>query len=259
MAVWIFLRGLNREASHWGNFPAAFERAIVGAKVIALDLPGNGALRHVPSPLSISQMVTHCRSELVRLGTKPPYHVLAISMGAMVASQWATEAPSEIAAAVLINTSFRPFSPFYARLRPETYGHLLGMALPGVSPQSVERSVLQLTSNHPERHEVAVAEWLSIREQRPVRKSNVLRQLFAAARFKASGERPAAPVLLLGSCQDRLVNVECTLAIARHWNCPVALHPDSGHDLPLDDTTWVVQQVQNWLDEGPVFSPAISA
>jgi pimeloyl-ACP methyl ester carboxylesterase len=259
MAVWIFLRGLNREASHWGSFTAEFEQAIADAKVIALDLPGNGALRHVSSPLSISQIVTHCRSELGRLGTKPPYHVLAISMGAMVASQWATETPAEIAAAVLINTSFRPFSPFYARLRPINYGHLLGMALPGASPQSLEQAVLQLTSNHPERHEAAVAEWISIHKQRPVRKSNALRQLLAAARFKASRERPATPVLLLGSCQDRLVNIECTLAIARHWNCPVALHPDSGHDLPLDDAVWVIQQVQNWLTEGPVFTPAISA
>jgi hypothetical protein len=26
------------------------------------------------------------------------------------------------------------------------------------------------------------------------------------------------------------------------------LHPDAGHDLPLDDGVWVSQQVKDWLN-----------
>jgi pimeloyl-ACP methyl ester carboxylesterase len=25
------------------------------------------------------------------------------------------------------------------------------------------------------------------------------------------------------------------------------LHPDAGHDLPLDDPEWIIQQIRNWL------------
>jgi len=79
-----------------------------------------------------------------------------------------------------------------------------------------------------------------------VRASNALRQLVAAARFSASRQTPQCPVLLLGSERDGLVNVQCTRAIAQHWGSPMALHPDAGHDLPLEDPQWVIQQVQRW-------------
>ena len=81
-----------------------------------------------------------------------------------------------------------------------------------------------------------------------MRAANALRQLLAAARFRASTQAPACPVLLLGSEHDGLVNVQCTRAIARRWGSTVALHPDAGHDLPLDDPQWVINQVRQWLD-----------
>ena len=45
MDTWILLRGLTREASHWGAFAGDFQTALPQAKVVALDLPGNGQLR----------------------------------------------------------------------------------------------------------------------------------------------------------------------------------------------------------------------
>lgn len=248
MAVWIFLRGLTRETAHWGSFPALFQCTLPGTQVIPLDLPGNGTLHQQSSPLSIAAMVDYCRAELPRLGHPPPYHVLAMSMGAMVAAQWACAEPREVAASVLINTSFRPFNPMRERLRPHNYGTVLRMLLTQPSDLTLERAVLRLTSNHPEQHEADIANWVAIRQQRPVRAKNAMRQLVAAARFKASMRGPTSPVLLLGSTQDQLVNVRCTLAIARHWGCPVVLHPDAGHDLPLDDPAWVVQQLGHWLE-----------
>jgi pimeloyl-ACP methyl ester carboxylesterase len=259
MAMWIFLRGLSREASHWGGFAVEFERAIPQAQVLAMDLPGNGALRHIASPLSIAQLVIHCREELQRRGIPPPYHVLAVSMGAMVAAQWACDAPAEIAAAVMINTSFKPFSPFHARLRPENYGRLLRMMLPGTSAQTLETTVLELTSNAPKCHKNVLPQWVGIRQSNPVTLSNTLRQLVAAARYRAPARRPESPVLLLGSSRDKLVNVQCMHDIARHWNCALALHPQAGHDLPLDDPQWVIQKVSEWLTENVAFSPATFA
>ncbi|MFZ2306414.1 MAG: alpha/beta hydrolase [Rhodoferax sp.] len=244
--TWVFLRGLTRESAHWGGFPQAFLHALPDTNVVVLDLPGNGILHQQRSPLSIAPLVDFCRTELLRQGHAPPYQVLAMSMGAMVTAQWAHTAPQELAGAVLINTSFRPFNPIYQRLRPRNYGRLLRMLLLRPSDETLERTVLQITSNRANQHPDALANWIAIRQRHPVRAGNALRQLVAAARFRANPQAPSCPVLLLGSERDGLVNVQCTRAIAQHWGSPMALHPDAGHDLPLDDPEWVIQQVQRW-------------
>jgi pimeloyl-ACP methyl ester carboxylesterase len=246
-STWVFLRGLTRESAHWGDFPHSFQRALPACEVVVLDLPGNGVLHQQQSPWSIAPMVEFCRAELLRQGFAPPYHVLAMSMGAMVAAQWAHTAPQELAGAVLINTSFRPFNPFYQRLRPGNYGRLVRLMVLRPSDDALEQEVLHMTSNHGDRHRQALAEWVAIRHLHPVRAGNAFRQLVAAARFSASRQAPQCPVLLLGSDRDGLVSAQCTRTIAQHWGAPVALHPDAGHDLPLDDPQWVVRQVHQWL------------
>lgn len=250
-STWVLLRGLTRCSAHWGNFPQTLAKALPGARVVLLDLPGNGTLHHQTSPTTITALVDFCRAELRRQGIGGPIHLLAMSMGAMVAAQWAHDAPQELAGAVLINTSFRPFSPFFQRLRPRNYAPLLRVALPGASAGVREQTVLRLTSNRPADHASDVVRWQQIRQQHPVSTPNALRQLLAAACFRASMQPPACPVLLLGSAQDGLVNVQCSRAIARHWGAPLALHPSAGHDLPLDDPEWVVDQVRQWLSQGP--------
>jgi len=143
--TWIFLRGLTRESRHWGDFVGQFQQTLPGSRVVALDLPGNGPLNHLRSPLRVPDMVAHCRDQLASSNIKPPYHVLAMSLGAMVAVAWADAHPQEVAANVLINTSMRPFSPFYQRLRPANYGTLLQLVLSGATPEVWARTVLRLT------------------------------------------------------------------------------------------------------------------
>src|SRR6476646_2595189 len=87
--TWILLRGLARERAHWGAFPALLHERLGDATVVALDLPGNGCLNRQASPTRIALMTQQCRDEAARLGLAPPYHLLAISMGAMVAIDWA--------------------------------------------------------------------------------------------------------------------------------------------------------------------------
>ncbi|MDO8778412.1 MAG: alpha/beta hydrolase, partial [Burkholderiaceae bacterium] len=131
---WILLRGLTRESRHWGDFGAQFQHALPGSQVLALDLPGNGVLSWQRSPLRVQDMVAHCRAELAQRGVNSPYRVLAMSLGAMVAVAWAETYPQELAAMVLINTSLRPFSAFYQRLRPANYAALLRLAALGGTP-----------------------------------------------------------------------------------------------------------------------------
>ena len=242
--TWVFLRGLARESRHWGNFVSTFQH-VLPSQVIALDLPGNGHLNHQRSPLSVQAMVMHCRAELALRGLKPPYQVLAISLGGMVAVAWSQTYPEEIAAQVLINTSMRPFSPIYQRLRPQNYLRLLKLLLVRASPEAWERTILAITSNRPMADVLPV--WLALRQTHAVSNANMLRQLFAAARFSASQQAPKAATLLLASQQDRLVDVACSQNLALRWASALRLHPDAGHDLTLDDGPWVAKQVGDWL------------
>jgi pimeloyl-ACP methyl ester carboxylesterase len=248
MTTWIFLRGLTRESRHWGGFLEQFSQVLPGHSLVALDLPGNGLLNHLTSPINVDDMVESCRAQLAVQGVEPPFHLLAMSLGAMVAVAWAQAYPHEVHVNVLINTSMRPFSPFYQRLRLANYGVLLRLALAGASPANWEQRVLHMTSNRGD--ESVLPHWLALRHANPVSRLNAFRQLLAAARFQASAERLTMPTLLLASAQDHLVSVESSRAIARHWQCSLRLHPSAGHDLPLDDGRWVAWQVRQWLEDG---------
>ncbi len=245
MAAWVFLRGLVRERRHWGEFIATFEALVPGAHVLSIDLPGNGKLNQQRSPATIDAMVESCRAQLVAGGLHPPYSVLTVSMGAMVAVHWSQKYPDELARQVLINTSMRPFSRFYQRLRPANYAGLALLILTRATARRWEQAILRMTSNlaPPE----VVNQWVSLREERPVSLPNALRQLWAAARFRAAAQRPKAPTLVLASQRDALVSVQCSITLAAAWHVPLHIHVAAGHDLALDDGTWVAKQVAQWL------------
>jgi pimeloyl-ACP methyl ester carboxylesterase len=62
--TWLLLRGLTREAGHWGDFPQQLQAALPEARILAIDLPGNGTLHRQASPSTIPAMVAACRAEL---------------------------------------------------------------------------------------------------------------------------------------------------------------------------------------------------
>jgi pimeloyl-ACP methyl ester carboxylesterase len=243
--TWIFLRGLTRSSAHWGAFIAEFEAANA-AQVIALDLPGNGVLWQQRSASSVAQMARQCQQELQRRGIHEPVGVLAMSLGGMVAAQWALQQPQTVCELVLINTSARPFNPFWQRLRPLSCLRLMKLVLTGAAPQDWEREILHLTSNHA-RHDVLQA-WCGLRLHQPVSGSNALRQLLAAARYRAPKQGPRVPTLVLAAAQDRLVSAQCSEALAKQWGATLQVHPSAGHDLTLDDGPWVAGAVRHWRD-----------
>jgi pimeloyl-ACP methyl ester carboxylesterase len=248
VTTWVFLRGLTRESRHWGSFVEVFRGAVPDARVVLLDLPGNGRLNGERSPASVARMAAFCRVELLRQRVEPPYYVLAMSLGAMVAAEWAATHPEELRGCVLINTSLRPFSPLRQRLRPETYGPLLALALLGGIHRHRETTILRLTSARKDQHAEVLQRWLQLRRERPVSRANALRQMLAAAGYRAPELAPRTPMLLLASARDRLVDPGCSKAIAEAWRSALAIHPESGHDLPLDDPEWVAAQIRSWLD-----------
>jgi len=244
MTVWVLLRGLTRECGHWGAFPQQLAERLSPARIVAIDLPGNGTLHHQPSPASVPDMVGPCREQLRALGVSGPYALLAMSLGAMVAVAWAEVHPDEVERCVLINTSVRPFSPFYRRLRPSSYLPLARLLTSG-DDHACESIIFGLTSRLSDA--AVVDDWVALRRLHRVSRPNALRQLLAAARFRAPDRPPPVPMLIVSSAADALVDPRCSEELARRWELPRVLHRSGGHDLPLDDGPWVASRIRDWL------------
>lgn len=239
---WILLRGLTREARHWGAFTARFAECM-GEETITLDLPGNGEFIALDSPLAVSGMVEFARHQLRARGMAKPCKLLAMSLGGMVATDWAQRFPHEVSQLVLINTSMRPHGGLLQRLRPSNWPTLAMLAARWHDPDYAERVIHQLTCNRRDTQAADISDWLNIRKNAPVSEANAQRQLWAAARFACAAQPPACPTLLLSSAADHLVNPQCSLRLANAWQVEHRQHPWAGHDLPHDDPAWVCSMV----------------
>ena len=245
MSTWVFLRGWAREARHWGDFPAQFRAAMPDAEIVELDPPGGGRFYARRSLLTIESMVEHARAWLGAQRTPAPYHLLGLSLGGMVSLDWATRYPGEVAACVVMNTSLSPFSAFYERVRPRNYSALLRV-LCERDALARETAIYRLTSSGKLNADI-VSAWARYAQEQPVSRGNAVRQLVAAARYRAPVEPPEVPVLVLASAGDRLVSPRCSRELAKAWKLPIAVHPTAGHDLALDDGPWVAAEVKRWL------------
>jgi pimeloyl-ACP methyl ester carboxylesterase len=248
--VWVLLRGLSRASGHWGVFPEHLQRELAvlqpTVRLVALDLPGTGAFRRQASPTQVSAIVDACRGELQRQGIQGPLSLVGMSLGAAVLTDWANRYPAEVESGVLINPSLRPFSELFRRSRPLNYLELLLLSLSRFSTRMREERVLSLTTRLTPTQAV-IDHWVELQRQYPLGVRNTVRQLLASRRYRASRTRPAAPMLLLCSKGDKLVDWRCSQAMSRAWGAPLRLHTKAGHDLPLDDPQWVARAVAEWL------------
>ncbi|SIT47731.1 Alpha/beta hydrolase fold [Paraburkholderia ribeironis] len=248
MSTWILLRGLTRETRHWGRLPDMLRDACGGA-VLLIDLPGNGKFAHVRAPFTVAGMVGFVRDAVLQTGVAGPYRVLAMSLGGMVATDWAQRYPGEIERLVLINTSMRPFSRMRERLRPSAWPGLLALAAHWSNAPRVERGIHRLTCQRVKTLGADLAAWSEIRRSAPVSRANALCQLWAAARFTAAAAAPRCALLVLSSRADRLVDPVCSVKLAAAWGAAHREHPWAGHDLPHDDPAWTAAQVRAWIEQ----------
>ena len=243
----ILLRGLAREAAHWLTFPAQLQQTLGdNCKVHLVDFPGCGQYFRQPALASVADMTDHARTEIAIaeiLARNESVYVLGISMGGMIALDWAQRFPHELNGLILINSSAGN-QPFWWRLRP---GAWLTMILALLSDSSArEARVLKIVSNNTADYAQNLSQWLSIQQQRPVVRATIMTMLRAAAQFRP---QPTCAVngLVLASDGDRIVSVRASLSIAQQFHWPVLRHPSAGHDLPMDDPDWIVDKLANWF------------
>jgi pimeloyl-ACP methyl ester carboxylesterase len=244
---WLLLRGLTRESGHWGEFLTQLQQAYPNAQIHCLDLAGSGDNYQQTSPKTIAEITQQLRQQALEKGLlQIKVNLLTLSLGGMVAWEWMQQYPDDIQSAVLMNSSLASVNPFHQRLRWQCYGKLAQIVLQS-DIYKRELAIIKLVSNWEDTHEKTAADWEKIQQLRPVSLQNALRQIIAAAHYKPSLNKPIPPILLLNGLGDRLVSPVCSENISKRWSLPLISHPWAGHDLCLDDSTWVIQQLQNWL------------
>ena len=155
---------------------------------------------------------------------------------------------------MLVNTSAGGVSAPWQRLRPAAAWRLVRAAMARDVP-SRERHVFGFTSARPDREADVVSLWTELAQARPIRAATAARHLLAAGRFRldrrtaASADGP--PILMLVGQKDAMVSPTCSLALARRLGAAVRTHDSAGHDLPLDDADWVIDQIAGWRPRGP--------
>jgi pimeloyl-ACP methyl ester carboxylesterase len=246
----VLVRGLAREAGHWPPFDRDLQGRFPDAQIERHDLPGNGARWRERSPLDTASMAADLRERVWSRG-RAPVVLVAISLGAMVGFEWRQRWPTDpVRGLVAINTSIGGLCRPWQRLQiPALAATCKTLTLRDAVAR--ERAILELTTSE-HRNDLALARrHAALYDAQPTGRANVLRQMLAAARFRAQPVRSQPPVLLLSSTADRMVDPACSRQIAAALGAQLVVHPSAGHDLPLDDPSWCTTQIATWLASHP--------
>ena len=238
---WIFLRGLVRGSGHWGDFVELFQAKYPQDEVELIDLPGNGLRFAETSPTSVAEFVADLRSRSQSLAQGKKVHLLGLSLGGMIVTEWHRTHPEEVEKSFLVCTSSARHARLDERFLPSNYPRLMRIARMEKGLQQ-ERGIVDLIANNEERKNFLLPRLSEHSVACPFKVSNLLRQLWAASQYQFP-DLPPGEVKLIGAHGDRLVSPQCTLKLAQAWGLQAVMHPWSGHDLPIDDPNWLLQQL----------------
>lgn len=240
--TWLFLRGLGRSSSHWGDFKKLFQEKFPEDELCFMDTAGNGQEVDKNSFLNIADYVEDLRQRNHFRIKEAPLNIVSISMGSMMALDWAHRYPQETNSVVIINTSDKSRSHFYERLQPKNWLSLIE-SLTTQDAEQREHAILAMTAGDLIDSPKWIAEFAKLT---PTKKSNLLRQIIAASRYQLPPQKPDVPILVLSAQQDQFVDPVCSQRIALAWKLPHEIHPQAGHDLPLCDPKWVIQRIADF-------------
>ncbi|TVR43519.1 MAG: alpha/beta hydrolase [Planctomycetota bacterium] len=239
----ILLRGLMHESGHWHGFESRLAAALPEWQIQCCDNPGVGDQYDRPAPWSIAAMA----DDLAQRCGPGPHLLVATSLGAMIAASWAERHPSTVTGLLLLVPSMAE-APLLARLQPRAMGLLL-LALARRRAPAVAALVQQMTSNRRDDpgHRRIAAERIVLARRFPPRRAVLLRQLWAASRFRLPPS-PPCPARILNSSGDRMVQPACGHIWARRWHCSYHRHPSAGHDLATDAPEWLLRQISDFAN-----------
>jgi pimeloyl-ACP methyl ester carboxylesterase len=244
---WVLLRGLSREVRHWGEFPEILKSKNSNYQVFPIELPGSGAKHNIPSKTTLKENVTHLREEFLELKNthKGNFGIIAISLGGMVAMTWADMFPDDFKDLVVLNSSAGNLSSPFKRLRPTAIKEIAKLLLSSTFSSDIysrEKAVLKMTTQMIPLTDDLIKKWAEIGQEFPMSRKNFFRQLYAATKFIVPKELKCNSLVLSGA-KDTLCHPECSQIIAKLYNSKIAIHPNAGHDLTLDDPHWLASTI----------------
>lgn len=235
----LFIRGLTRESRHWGGFEQKFQKKYPEAKVFSIDLPGAGTYFEQTSPSNLDDYVFFLRE---KLGPNIPVVCIGISMGGMIALRWAELFPDEINKVFAINSSAKNLSSASERFNLSEYKKILGIFL-SVDPRLKEERILALSTEMLKISDNLLDQFGSFQKTNPVSLRSSINQLWAASTFSIDHPLKCEVVIISGA-RDRLVSKNCSKALSVALGARLIVHPEAGHDLPLDDPDWLLSELR---------------
>lgn len=241
----VLLRGLLRESGHWSELVAELKSRNPQIELITPDVKGNGALHQERSPSSLEAMLPGVMAQLPNDCQR--YHLVAISMGSMLASVWAKRYPHCVASLTLINPSFARFSPPWERINLAKLSVILVSRLKG--QVSFQTKLLDYTYPVHATKPAILASHIALAKHHPVSMGNAIRQLLAAARFRGFASAPDCPCQVIVSLDDQLVSSLAGKHIATAWQVPLKTFESNAHDLPLAEPEALAAHLLSWLEQ----------
>lgn len=240
----VLLRGLIRSRFHWEQFPQQLQSALPQYPILTPELAGNGERFRESTPFSIAAMMEDIRQQVnSSRSNQQPVIIVAVSMGAMIATEWARLYPKEVDQLHLINTSFRNLSMPWQRMQAAAFFSLITRLL---NRSKLESAIIRWTINSNKTPELE-QRWQQFAVTHPLGYRNALAQLVSASQYRGPLQSPINNAYFYRSAKDYLVDSQCSQRIADCWQKPLATHPDAGHDLSMDDPEWLIGQIRTNL------------
>ncbi|HSQ61991.1 MAG TPA: alpha/beta hydrolase [Polyangiaceae bacterium] len=236
----LLLRPLGGSLASWGVFADALATRL---RVIAFDARGTGQSSAAPLATSTRSMSKDALALLDALGIERA-HAYGISLGGMVATWLAIDAPARVARLVLASTL-----PRGTMLRSGAALRALSVARCLARPPPEAESCLAtrvLSREFQRTHPVEVARIRALAARRPASHRALLTLLAAAARHDATARLGdvRADTLLIAGERDRLIaGGSQRRMLARIPRARLEIAPGAGHDVSAEAPEWVAARV----------------
>ena len=245
----VLIRGLVREKYHWGSFVGELQKSFPNANIVTPEIPGVGEFVDQVSPNTLEEMVNFMRDKVLHKITGEDNYLIAMSLGGMMARQWVEKFPNDFKQVTLVNTSFRGINPLFDRIKPiSIYNFIKIFMTPGIEAR--EEAIVKMVSNNSVNHEVIIKDWIEIQKKRPVKRQSFINQIKGALKFKPQLDWPIhLPLMILCGKKDRLCNYKSSVELNKKWGGKLFIHPEAGHDLPIDASPWMIENLKEVIKE----------
>jgi 3-oxoadipate enol-lactonase len=236
----LLLRPLGGSIALWGPFRDVLTERM---RVIAFDPCGAGESSPEPLGATTRDMARDAVLVLDHLGV-PRAHVFGISLGGMVATWLAVDAPERVARLCIASAGPVGLDPAHLNLRRGVAMAACLLEPEGDVEACLTREVLSrdVRKEEPER----VGAIMDTVAAEPAGRADILKHTLAAAGHDARAElhRIRAPTLVLAGDHDELIGSEPTAELAQAIpGARLEVIPDAGHDLTLEQPVATAERV----------------